>query len=44
VATGARSYLRIYRNDGLVVAIMSPRRGHNPARLAESIADEVLQP
>jgi CubicO group peptidase (beta-lactamase class C family) len=27
--TGARSYLRIYRDDGLVIAIMSNRTNHN---------------
>jgi CubicO group peptidase (beta-lactamase class C family) len=46
--TGARSYLRIYRNDGLVVAVMSnrarPRPNHNPATLVDDIAKTVLAP
>lgn len=42
-AEGAPSYLRIYRDDALVVAILSNRLdGHNPAELADTIAGIVL--
>ena len=34
--SGARSHLRVYRDDGLVIAILSNRRGHDPSVLATS--------
>ncbi len=44
--TGAFTRLRVYRDDGLVVAIMSNRRGHttsgNLRTLADNIADLIL--
>jgi CubicO group peptidase (beta-lactamase class C family) len=42
--SGARSHLRVYRDDGLVIAILSNRRGHSPSNLATSIANAVLSP
>lgn len=38
--TGARSYLRIYRDDGLVIAIMSNRNDHS-ARDVTDLATEI---
>ncbi len=43
--TGAMTRLRIYRDDGLVIALMSNRRDHTVgslSSLASDIADEVL--
>lgn len=43
--TGARSYIRVYRDDGLVIAIMSNRSNHTARdvnALASDIADIVL--
>jgi len=43
--TGALTRLRVYRDDGLVIAIMSNRRNHtvgNLSSLASAIANEVL--
>jgi CubicO group peptidase (beta-lactamase class C family) len=42
--TGARSHIRVYRDDGLSIAILSNRRGHDPSALATSIGDEILNP
>ena len=45
--TGARSYLRVYRDDGLVIAIMSNRTNHtndDVFDLATDIANIVLAP
>lgn len=44
--TGARSFIRIYPNDDLVVAIMSNRTKHNPDidTLGDSIGNIVLAP
>ncbi|HET8938762.1 MAG TPA: serine hydrolase [Polyangiales bacterium] len=42
--TGARSFVRIYPNDDLVVAIMSNRTDHDPKTLGTSIGDIVLAP
>ena len=42
--SGARSHLRVYRDDGLVIAILSNRRGHDPEDLATTIGNEVLTP
>jgi len=41
---GARSLVRIYPNDDLVVAVMSNRRDHDPKTLGTSIGDIVLAP
>jgi CubicO group peptidase (beta-lactamase class C family) len=43
---GARSHLRVYRDDGLVIAILSNRRSnaHEPRDLATTIGDVVLSP
>ena len=38
--TGARSYLRVYRDDNVVISIMSNRRGHS-VRDVGSLADEI---
>ncbi|HYN95548.1 MAG TPA: serine hydrolase [Pilimelia sp.] len=40
--TGARSYLRIYPDDGIVVAVMSNRRGHDTNKLAQDLGAMVL--
>lgn len=42
--TGARSWLRVYPNDDLVIAILSNESGHSPNVLAGDIADIVLAP
>lgn len=45
--TGARSYIRVYRDDGLVIAIMSNRDDHkvdDVSALATQIGDAVLAP
>ncbi len=42
--SGARSHLRVYRDDGLVIAILSNRRGHDPSGLATTLGDEILNP
>ena len=39
--TGARSFLRAYRDDGLVIAIMSNRTDHNDANDIDDLADEL---
>ncbi len=42
-ADGARSHIRIYRDDKIVIAIMSNRRGHEPDdSLVDNIANIVL--
>lgn len=40
--TGAGAHLRIYRDDGLVIAIMSNQTGHSPSALTGQLADIVL--
>ncbi|MFA0961061.1 serine hydrolase [Roseivirga sp. BDSF3-8] len=40
--SGARAHLRVYRDDELVIAILSNQRGHNPADLATSIGNALL--
>jgi hypothetical protein len=42
--SGARSHLRLYRDDGLVIAVLSNRRGHDPGALVTSLAGEILSP
>jgi CubicO group peptidase (beta-lactamase class C family) len=42
--SGARSHIRVYRDDGLSIAILSNRRGHDPAALATNIGTAVLSP
>ena len=46
--TGARAFIRIYRDDGLVVAIMSNRTNHTQDGdvwgLATSLGNAVLAP
>lgn len=42
--TGARSHVRVYRDDGLVIAILTNEAGHSPAGLATTIANTVLAP
>jgi CubicO group peptidase (beta-lactamase class C family) len=42
--SGARSHLRVYRDDGLVIAVLSNRRGHDPGVLITSLASEILSP
>ena len=39
---GAASYLRVYPDDGMVVAVLSNSRGHSPRELAKTIAQIVL--
>jgi CubicO group peptidase (beta-lactamase class C family) len=39
---GAGSFILMYRDQGLVIAIMSNRRGHDPSRLALAIGCVVL--
>ena len=41
---GARSHLRVYRADGLVIAILTNERGHTPSGLATTIGDAILGP
>jgi CubicO group peptidase (beta-lactamase class C family) len=41
---GARSYLRVYRDEGLVIAVMSNEKHHNPRTLVSSVAGIVLAP
>ena len=41
---GARSHIRVYRDDGLVVAILTNENDHNPRGLATTIGDIVLGP
>lgn len=42
-ASGARSHLRVYRDDDLVIGILSNRRNaHDPATLATTIGEIVL--
>lgn len=40
--SGALSHLRVYRDDELVIAILSNQRGHAPSALATLIGDAVL--
>jgi CubicO group peptidase (beta-lactamase class C family) len=40
--TGARSHLRVYRDNGLVIAVMSNNNNHSPANLVTSIGDIIL--
>jgi CubicO group peptidase (beta-lactamase class C family) len=40
--TGARSHLRIYRDNGLVIAVLSNNSNHSPANLVTSIGDIIL--
>jgi CubicO group peptidase (beta-lactamase class C family) len=42
--SGARSHLRVYRDDGLVIAVLSNRRGHDPGVLLTSLGNEILSP
>ena len=42
--SGARSWLRVYPDDDLVVAVMSNRRGHSPSSLIEDLTSVVLDP
>jgi CubicO group peptidase (beta-lactamase class C family) len=42
--TGARSHLRLYRDDDLVIALMSNRTEHDIWTLCDSIGDIVLAP
>ena len=41
---GARSHLRVYRDDGLVIAILTNERGHTPSGLATTIGNAILGP
>jgi len=41
---GARSFLRVYPDDGLVVAILTNENDHDPSVLAGTIANVVLGP
>jgi CubicO group peptidase (beta-lactamase class C family) len=41
---GARSHLRVYRDDGLVIAILTNEGGHTPSGLATTIGDAILGP
>ena len=43
-ATGARSFLRIYPDDDLVVAVLSNHEDHGPEALGELVGDIVLVP
>ena len=40
---GARSYLRVYRDDGLVIAAMSNQAGHNIQNLVTTLGSIVLR-
>lgn len=40
--TGARSYLQVYPDDDIVVAVMSNRRGHDTTKLGQEIGTMVL--
>jgi CubicO group peptidase (beta-lactamase class C family) len=40
--TGAASQILIYRDEGLVIAILSNRRAHDPEALAQAIGCVVL--
>lgn len=40
--TGARTHLRLYEDDGLVIAVMSNQRGHDPSTLVEQLGDIIL--
>jgi CubicO group peptidase (beta-lactamase class C family) len=40
--TGARSYLRIYPDDDIVVAVMSNRRGHDTTKLGQDLGALIL--
>jgi CubicO group peptidase (beta-lactamase class C family) len=40
--TGARSYLRIYPDDDITVAVMSNRRGHDTTKLGQDLGTLVL--
>jgi CubicO group peptidase (beta-lactamase class C family) len=41
---GARSHLRVYRDDGLSIAILSNQGDHSPSALATTIANVILRP
>jgi CubicO group peptidase (beta-lactamase class C family) len=41
---GARSHLRVYRDDGLVIAILTNEGGHTPSGLATTIGNAILGP
>ena len=43
-ARGARAFLRIYRDDDLVIAVMSNEKGHDPGSLTTTIANVILAP
>jgi hypothetical protein len=40
--TGARSYLRVYPDDDIVVAVMSNRRGHDTTKLGQDLGALML--
>lgn len=40
--TGARSYLRVYPDDDIVVAVMSNRRGHDTTGLGQELGAMIL--
>ncbi len=40
--TGARSHLRIYRDNSLVIAVLSNRSNHSPVNLVSSIGNIIL--
>jgi CubicO group peptidase (beta-lactamase class C family) len=40
--TGARSYLRVYPDDDITVAVMSNRRGHDTTKLGQDLGALVL--
>jgi CubicO group peptidase (beta-lactamase class C family) len=40
--SGAASHLRVYRDDGLVIAVMSNQRRHNPSALVGQLANIIL--
>ncbi len=40
--TGARSHIRIYRDNGLVIAVLSNKSNHSPANLVTTIGDIIL--
>ena len=42
--SGSRSHLRVYRDDDVVIAVLSNRRGHAPSALVTTIGDIVLGP
>lgn len=41
---GVRAWLRVWRDDGLVIAVLSNQKSHDPSSMMEAMANTVLLP